>query len=70
MWSDDKQQRFDALRLKEAQGVLTDAARLGCQPIANDYNPVAYLILTSGWKWLMGDQSRFPSFWNLPGHPL
>jgi len=25
MWNDEKQQRFDALRLKEAKGTLTDA---------------------------------------------
>ena len=25
MWNDEKQHRFDALRLKEAQGVLSDA---------------------------------------------
>ncbi|MBU4291678.1 MAG: DUF1156 domain-containing protein [Verrucomicrobia bacterium] len=28
-----------------------EAGRLGCQPIANDYNPVAYLILRASCEW-------------------
>lgn len=37
-----------------------ETGRLGCQPIANDYNPVAYLILRAA--------CEFPQRYGKPGH--